>query len=52
MRDALAATADFPGVTGTISFDADRNPVKATVILQVKGGKFRYVTSVRALAAP
>jgi len=51
VRDALAATADFPGVTGTISFDADRNPVKATVIIQVRGGKFRYVTSV-APAAP
>ena len=28
VRDALAATTDFPGVTGTISFDADRNPIK------------------------
>jgi len=46
VRDALASTADFPGVTGTISFDADRNPVKATIIVQVRGGKFRYVTSV------
>ena len=46
VRDALASTADFPGVTGTISFDADRNPVKATVIVQVRGGKFRYVASI------
>ncbi len=46
MRDALASTADFPGVTGAITFDADRNPVKAAVMLQVEKGKFRYVASV------
>jgi branched-chain amino acid transport system substrate-binding protein len=46
VRDALAATADFPGVTGSITFDAERNPVKPAVILKVEGGTFRYVTSV------
>ena len=46
VRDALAATADFPGVTGTISFDADRNPVKPVLILKIEKGKFRYVESV------
>jgi branched-chain amino acid transport system substrate-binding protein len=40
VRDALAATKDFAGVTGTITMDADRNPVKAIVILKVQGGKF------------
>jgi branched-chain amino acid transport system substrate-binding protein len=46
VRDALAATADFPGVTGSITFDAERNPVKPAVILKVEGGAFRYVASV------
>jgi branched-chain amino acid transport system substrate-binding protein len=48
VRDALASTTDFRGVTGTISFDADRNPVKGAVILKVEKGKFRYVASVPA----
>ncbi|HMF10040.1 MAG TPA: ABC transporter substrate-binding protein, partial [Thermoanaerobaculia bacterium] len=43
VRDALAATKDFPGVTGNITMDADRNPDKLPVILRVEGGKFRFV---------
>jgi branched-chain amino acid transport system substrate-binding protein len=43
VRDALAATKDFPGVTGNISMDADRNPDKQPVILRVEGGRFRFV---------
>jgi len=43
VRDALAATKDFPGVTGTITMDADRNPDKQPVILRVEKGKFRFV---------
>jgi branched-chain amino acid transport system substrate-binding protein len=43
---ALAASKDFPGVTGKITFDDHRNPIKPAVILQVKNGKFSYVESV------
>jgi branched-chain amino acid transport system substrate-binding protein len=46
VRDALAGTRDFDGVTGRITMDADRNPIKPAVILKVEGGKFRFVTSV------
>jgi len=46
VRDALAGTRDFEGVTGRITMDADRNPIKPAVILQVSGGRFRFVTSV------
>ena len=46
IRDALAATKDFPGVTGTISMDADRNPIKPAVVLRVEGGRFRFADSV------
>jgi branched-chain amino acid transport system substrate-binding protein len=46
VRDALAATKDFTGVTGTISMDADRNPIKAIVILKVEGGKFALAGKV------
>ena len=46
VRDALASTVDFPGVTGTITMDEDRNPVKAAVILKVEGGRFRYAATI------
>ncbi len=46
IRDALAATKDFPGVTGKITIDKDRNAVKPAVILQVVGKEFKYVTTV------
>ena len=46
VRNALATTKDFPGVTGTITMDADRNPVKAAVILKVEGGRYRFAGSV------
>src|SRR6266550_2899396 len=40
LRDALAATRDFPGVTGTITFGADRNPIgKKVVIQQIRNGQ-------------
>jgi branched-chain amino acid transport system substrate-binding protein len=46
LRDALAETKDFPGVTGTITMDEDRNPVKPAVVLKVEGGRFRFAASV------
>jgi branched-chain amino acid transport system substrate-binding protein len=46
VRDALAATADFAGVTGRITMDVDRNPVKPAVILKIEGGKFRYAATI------
>ncbi len=46
LRDALAATKDFDGATGRISFDEQRNPTKSAVVLTVKNGKFTFVQSV------
>lgn len=41
VRDALAATANYPGVTGVTTFDkATREPNKTLAKLQIKGGKF------------
>jgi branched-chain amino acid transport system substrate-binding protein len=40
LRDQLAATKDFPGVTGVTTFDANREPAKQLVRAQVKGGAF------------
>jgi len=46
VRDALAETKDFSGVSGMIKMDADRNPIKPAVVLKVEGGRFRFVTAV------
>lgn len=46
VRDALAATRDFDGVTGKTTINAQRDATKSAVILQVKDGKFRYVETV------
>ncbi len=46
IRDALAATVNFQGVTGTITFDEHGDPVKSAVILQFAKGKSVYVKTV------
>lgn len=41
VRDALAATKDFPGVTGTVNFNANRDAVKPIMMIRVDdGGKY------------
>ena len=47
IRDALAATKNYAGVTGTITMDSDRNPIKPIVILKVEGGRFKFAGSVQ-----
>ena len=46
LRDALAETKDFAGVTGTIAFDQDRNPKKPGIILRIQDGRFSYLETV------
>ncbi len=46
LRDAIAATKDFQGVTGKITLDENRNASKAAVVLKVDGGAFKFVSSV------
>jgi branched-chain amino acid transport system substrate-binding protein len=46
IRDALAATKDFPGVSGTTTIDADRNARKAAVVLKIQDGKLKYTETV------
>jgi branched-chain amino acid transport system substrate-binding protein len=46
VRDALAAEKDFPGVTGKISIDANRNASKPAVILTINNGQFKYVETI------
>lgn len=46
VRDALAATKDYPCVTGKTTLDAARNATKAAVIITVKDGKFKYLQTI------
>jgi branched-chain amino acid transport system substrate-binding protein len=46
LRDAIAATKNFPGVTGNITIDKDRNAIKPAVVLKVVGNEGKYVTTV------
>ncbi len=46
IRDALASTKDFPGVSGVMSIGEDGNARKGMVLLQVKNGKFTYLTTI------
>jgi branched-chain amino acid transport system substrate-binding protein len=46
LRDALAATKDFEGVTGKTTIDANRNATKGAVIITIKDGKFKYVQTI------
>lgn len=39
VKDALASTKDFQAVTGTLSVDANHNPVKAIVVVALTDGK-------------
>jgi branched-chain amino acid transport system substrate-binding protein len=46
IRDALAATKNFPGAAGDITIDADRNAMKPIVIVGIKDGKLKFETAV------
>ena len=46
LRDAIAQTKDFPGVTGKITLNEKRNPIKSAVVMKVDGGKFAYTATL------
>jgi len=48
VRDALAATKDFPGIAGNITIDEHRDAKKPLVIIEVTGGKFKLVQKISA----
>ncbi|MEN3328259.1 MAG: branched-chain amino acid transport system substrate-binding protein [Acidobacteriota bacterium] len=47
LRDALAQTKDFNGVTGVISMDANRNAVKPAVVLKLEDLKSIYQETIK-----
>lgn len=46
LRDAIAATKDFSGITGKITINAERNAEKPLEILQIVDGKFRFAQRI------
>ena len=47
IRDAIAQTKDFDGVTGKITIDArSANAQKSAVVLKIEGGKAKFETSI------
>ncbi len=47
LRDAIAQTTNFPGVTGNITINAERNPVKPAVVLELRDYKFVYKETIQ-----
>ena len=47
LRDALAQTKDFAGVTGVISIDANRNAVKPAVVLKLQDAAYIYQETIQ-----
>lgn len=46
LRNALASTSDYPGVTGKITINDKRNAVKSAVVVQVQGTHNKYITTI------
>jgi branched-chain amino acid transport system substrate-binding protein len=49
IREALAATQDFPGASGSISFQGERDPAKAIVVLRITSDGAVFVTRMEPL---
>jgi branched-chain amino acid transport system substrate-binding protein len=47
IRDALATTTNFPGASGTITIDKDRNAQKPIVILKIENDQPKFVSIVQ-----
>jgi len=46
VRNVIAQTKNFPGVTGMITLDDKRNATKPAVVLEVGKGKTKYVATI------
>ena len=45
LRDLIATTTSFQGVTGTITLDEHRNATKPAVVIEIRGGKKLFNSS-------
>lgn len=46
LRDLIAATSGYSGVTGTITLDANRDASKPAVVIAIKDGKKAFETTI------
>ncbi len=46
IRDALATTTNFNGVTGIITINEKRDATKSAVVLQVTNGEFKFLETI------
>ena len=46
LRDIIATTTNYPGVTGVITLDENRNATKPAMVIEIKGGKKVYNTTL------
>jgi branched-chain amino acid transport system substrate-binding protein len=42
IRDNIAATKDYQGVSGTITMGPDRDPIKPVAMIKIEGGKMTF----------
>ena len=52
LRDELARTKSFPGVTGLITINAERNAVKPAVVLKLQDGRYIYQETIQPESTP
>jgi branched-chain amino acid transport system substrate-binding protein len=46
LRDAIAATKEFKGITGVITIDDRRNASKSAVIMTIENGAMKFLQTV------
>lgn len=46
IKNELAKTVNFKGVTGNITINEQRNAIKPAVVLEIKSGKFKYKETI------
>lgn len=42
IRDQIAATKDYTGVSGTITMGSDRNPIKPVAMIKIENGRMNF----------
>jgi branched-chain amino acid transport system substrate-binding protein len=47
LRDAIAQTKGYPGVTGNITINNERNAVKPAVVFELQDGKYVYKETIQ-----
>ncbi len=49
IKDQLAATKNYPGASGNITFDENGDPIKSVVIKTITNGKFVHIHTVEPI---